>query len=260
MGLTIPLASLEVVMLAGVRIAAFLLIAPPFAGRTVPGTVKAMLAMGLALVAAPGAAAAAGPTVGTAIASGTATFVGELLLQVVVGGALGFLVAMVFAAVQSAGALIDLFGGFQLAAAFDPMSMTNGAQFSRLYAMTATVLLVATDAHHVVVGGLVRSFDALPLGTPLDLAAMGEAVTTGITDLFLAALQVAGPLLVVLFLADVGLGLLTRVAPALNAFAMGFPLKILLTLTLGVMAYLALPQVVATLTDDAVRSVMEVGR
>ncbi|WP_024286279.1 flagellar biosynthetic protein FliR [Cellulomonas sp. KRMCY2] len=258
MGLTIPLATLEVVMLAAVRIAAFLVIAPPFSHRGIPGTVKAMLAMGLGLAAAPRAAAAAGPTVGTSIASGTATFVGDMLLQVLIGTALGFLVAMVFAAVQSAGNLIDLFGGFQLSQAFDPMSQTNGAQFSRLYQMTAIVLLFASDGYQLVIAGLVRSFDALPLGTPLNLAALGHAATEGLTNLFLAALQVAGPLIVVLFLADVGLGLLTRVAPALNAFALGFPLKILLTLSLGVTAYLALPQIVSTLTDTAVGTMLGV--
>ncbi len=260
MGLTVPLASLEVALLAGVRIAAFLVIAPPFAHRAVPGRVKAMLATGLALLAVPRATAAAGPSAGTSIASGTATFLGDLLLQVLVGGALGFLVAMVFAAVQSAGNLIDLFGGFQLAQAFDPMSQTNGAQFSRLYMMTTIVLLFASDAHHMIIAGLVRSFDALPLGTPLNLAAVGQAATEGLTDLFVASLQVAGPLIVVLFLADVGLGLLTRVAPALNAFALGFPLKILLTVSLGVTAYLALPHVVAGLADSAVGTMLGVAR
>ena len=62
--------------------------------------------------------------------------------------------------------------------------------------------------------------------------------------MFLASVQIAGPLLVVLFLADVGLGLLTRVAPALNAFAMGFPLKILLTVTLAAVMFVALPRIV----------------
>lgn len=259
MGLTLPLASLEVVMLAGVRIAAFLVVAPPFSHRAIPGTVKAMLATGLALVAAPRVAASA-PRAGSSIATGTATFIGDLLLQVVVGAALGFLVALVFSAVQSAGNLIDLFGGFQLAQAFDPMSMTNGAQFSRLYMMTTVVLLFASDAYHLVIAGLVRTFDALPLGTPLNLAALGSAATTGLTDMFLAALQVAGPLIVVLFLADAGLGLLTRVAPALNAFALGFPLKILLTVTLGVTAYLALPGIVSALTGDALDTMLEVAR
>lgn len=260
MGLTIPLAGLEMLLLTGVRIAAFLLVAPPFAHRAIPGTVKAMLAMGLGLLALPRAAGAAGPQVGTAIASGTATFIGQLLLQVLIGAALGFLVAMVFSAVQAAGNLIDLFGGFQLAQAFDPMSQTNGAQFARLYQITAVTLLFVSDAHHVVIAGLVRSFEALPLGVPLNLAAMAQAVTGGITDLFLAALQVAGPLIVVLFMADAGLGLLTRVAPALNAFALGFPLKILLVLTLGVSAYLTLPQIVASLTESAVTVVLEVAR
>lgn len=260
MGLTIPLASLEVVMLAGVRIAAFLVVAPPFAHRAIPGTVKAMLAMGLALVAAPRVIGAAGPDVGTSIASGTATFIGDLLLQVVIGAALGFLVALVFAAVQSAGNLIDLFGGFQLAQAFDPLSMTNGAQFSRLYTMTALVLLFASDGYHLIIAGLVRTFEALPLGTPLNLAALASTATSGLTEMFLAALQVAGPLIVVLFLADAGLGLLTRVAPALNAFALGFPLKILLTVTLGVTAYLALPQIISSLTGTAVENMMGVAR
>ena len=61
----------------------------------------------------------------------------------------------------------------------------------------------------------------------------------------------AGPLIAVLFLADVGLGLLTRVAPALNAFALGFPLKILINLSLGTIVLAALPGVVAWLADLA---------
>ena len=65
---------------------------------------------------------------------------------------------------QAAGDLIDLFGGFQMAAAFDPLSRSSGAQFSRLYQMTALVLLFATDGYQIVLGGLVRTFDALPLG------------------------------------------------------------------------------------------------
>lgn len=258
--ITFQLAGLEVVMLAGVRIAAFLVIAPPFAHKAIPGTVKAMIAGWLGLLALPRALAAGGPRVGTAIASGTAGFLADVGLQVLVGAGLGFLVALVFSAVQSAGNMIDLFGGFQLAQAFDPMSMSNGAQFTRLYQMTATVLLFTSGGYQLVIAGLMRTFDALPLGTALDLTAMGQAASEGFTDMFLAALQIAGPLIAVLFLADLGLGLLTRVAPALNAFALGFPLKILLTILLGVSAYVALPQIVESLTGDALTRMLEVAR
>ena len=107
------------------------------------------------------------------------------------------------------------------------------------------MLLFASDGYQLVITGLVRTFDVLPLGTPLDMAAARRREhRPGSPSCSSRPLQVAGPLVVVLFLADVGLGLLTRVAPALNAFALGFPLKILLTLTLAGLAYVALPQLV----------------
>ncbi len=250
MDVTLSLAAVQTAMLAGVRFAAFLLIAPPFAHRGIPNTVKAMLSVGMALAVLP--------RLDLVSTTSTGQFVGDLVLEAVVGAALGFLVSLVFSAVQAAGNLIDLFGGFQLAQAFDPQNMTSGAQFSRLYNMTCLVLLFVSGAYQLLLGGLARSFAAVPPGTGLDLAAMGQAVTTGLSGMFLAALQIAGPLLVVLFLTDVGLGLLTRVSPALNAFAMGFPLKILMTVTFAGFAYLALPGVVDDLARRAVEAVLGV--
>ena len=77
-----------------------------------------------------------------------------------------------------------------------------------------------------------------------------DAMVHAFTGMFIAALQIAGPLLVVLFLADVGLGLVTRVAPALNAFQMGYPLKILVSLTLGAAVFTVLPRFVSVLTGQ----------
>ncbi|WP_043443310.1 flagellar biosynthetic protein FliR [Arthrobacter sp. L77] len=243
---------IEAIMLAGVRIVAFLVIAPPFSYRGIPARVKAMLAVGLALAVSP--TVEAGYETG-----GTGQYIGALVLELVVGAALGFLVLVVFSAIQSAGSLIDLFGGFSLAQGFDPQSMVNGAQFTRLFQLTALTLLFTSDGYQLIIGGLVRTFDALPLGGGLDLAEPAEALTGAVTGLFLAAVQIAGPLIVVLFLADVGLGLLTRVAPALNAFALGFPLKIFITLSLGGVVFIALPRVVSTLADNAAELLMGVG-
>jgi flagellar biosynthetic protein FliR len=250
MDVTLSLAAVQTAMLAGVRFAAFLMIAPPFAHRGIPGAVKAMLSVGLAIAVLP--------RLDLVATTSTGEFLGDLVLEAVVGAALGFLVSLVFSAVQAAGNLIDLFGGFQLAQAFDPQNMTSGAQFARLYNMTCLVLLFVSGAYQLLLGGLARSFDAVPPGTGLDLAAMAQAATTGLSDMFVAALQIGGPLLVVLFLTDVGLGLLTRVSPALNAFAMGFPLKILMTVTFAGFAYLALPGVVDDLARRAVEAVLGV--
>ncbi|MEC5184667.1 flagellar biosynthetic protein FliR [Cryobacterium sp. MP_3.1] len=252
MNITLDFAWLEAVMLAGVRMVVFLVIAPPFSFNAFPLRIKGMLSIGLALAVAP-------RVVPGYVSPDTGGFILALLLEIVVGGVLGFLVLVVFSAIQSAGNLIDQFGGFQLAQGFDPQSMVNGAQFTRLYQMTALALLFASGGYQLILGGLARSFAALPVGGGIDLAVPMQAITGAVGQMLLASVQIAGPLIVVLFLADAGLGLLTRVAPALNAFALGFPLKILITLTLGAAGFMALPGIVASLTDDAVAGMWGVG-
>ena len=242
MEITLDFAWLEATMLAGVRMAAFVVIAPPFSYQGFPKRIKAILALGLALAVSPLVAP------GYQIQS-TSGFFTALVLEILTGAALGFLVYLVFAAVQTAGALIDLQSGFTMAQAFDPGQNVVGAQYTKLFNMTALALMFTSDAYQLIIAGLARSFTALPVGTGLTLDA--ELLVTGVSQMFLAALQIAGPLVVVLFLADVGLGLLTRVAPQLNAFALGFPLKILITLTMGTFLYLGLPGVVSSLTDRA---------
>ncbi|WP_230976497.1 MULTISPECIES: flagellar biosynthetic protein FliR [Georgenia] len=240
------------VALAALRVTVFLVVAPPFNHGAIPGTVKAMLGVGLALAMAS--------TLTVPVDLTATAFIGMAVSEAVIGGGLGVLVALVFSAVQTAGRLVDMLGGFELGQAFDPMTMTHSGPFGRFFQLIAVVLLFASDGYQLVVGGLARSFQALPLGAVLDLGSLAENLAGGLTQLFLAAIQVAGPLIAVLFLADVGLGLLTRVAPALNAFALGFPLKILITLSLGAITVAALPGVVSWLSDEAFRGIGEVVR
>ncbi|WP_020143854.1 flagellar biosynthetic protein FliR [Terracoccus sp. 273MFTsu3.1] len=241
----------EATLLAVVRMTAFLFVAPPFSHKAFPARIKAMLGVGLGLAVSARAGAAY-------TSRGDAAFVTGLVLELVTGLVLGFLVYLVFAALQSAGSLIDLAGGFQLAQGYDPQSMVNGAQFTRLTQMAALALLFSTDGYQLVIGGLTGTVGPIPLGGGIDLARPVEAMVSGVTGMFVSAVQIAGPLMAVLFLADVGLGLLTRVAPALNAFQLGFPLKILITLGLAGVMFLAIPRVVSALAHDAARLLLGV--
>ena len=251
MVLGLDAAWVEAVMLAAVRMTAFLVIAPPFSYNGIPARIKAMLGIGLAIAVAPRI------TPGYE-ALDTGPFLASLVMQLVIGAFLGFLVMIAFSAVQSAGNLIDLFGGFQLAQAFDPQSMVNGAQFTRLFHLAALALLFSTDGYQLIIGGLMRTFTAVPVDVMVDISPSADAIVTGASQMFLAAVQIAGPMIIVLFLADVGLGLLTRVAPAINAFALGFPLKILITVLFAGVVFLALPRVVAALTETAVSAMLGV--
>ena len=132
--------------------------------RAFPARVKAMLGVGLALAVAPRVS----PRLRLARRRDRSSW--RSCSRLVVGAVLGFLVFVVFAAVQAAGGLIDLFGGFPLAQAFDPQSMVNGAQFTRLFQMTALALMFATGGYQLIIGGLARTFDAVPLGLGMDLS------------------------------------------------------------------------------------------
>jgi flagellar biosynthetic protein FliR len=233
---------LETVLLAGVRIVAFLIIAPPFSHGAIPARVRVMLGLGLSLAIAP--------TLAAQQPLDTGAFIETLIMQVIVGIGLGFLIQLAFAALQSAGGLIDLFGGFQLAQGYDPQSLVNGAQFTRLFQITAIALLFTTNGYQMVVAGITRSFVAIPVSGMPEFSVTAEALATGFGQMFLAAVQIAGPLILVLFLADAGLGLLTRVAPALNAFSLGYPLKILITISFGGVVFVLLPGVVSSIMDS----------
>jgi flagellar biosynthetic protein FliR len=241
----------EAAMLAAMRITSFLVIAPPFSFSGIPLRVKGMLAITLSILVAPRAAK------GMTGSMETGEFVVALISQLVVGALLGFMVYVVFAAIESAGSLIDLFAGFQMSQAFDPLMKVNGAQMTRLMQMVALGLLFVSGGAELVLGGLFRTFTALPVTGFLAQDA-GQRLLPGIGQMFVAAVQIAGPIVVVLFLADIGLGVLTRVAPALNAFSLGFVLKILITLLAGGAIFIALPQIVQALLEDALQAMASV--
>jgi flagellar biosynthetic protein FliR len=252
MNLSVPTAELTALLLASVRAAAWLTISPPFNGRVVPAPIKALLSVAIALPVVPS-------LVGKVPGLGTAQLLVSVVEQVVIGAALGFLTALLFAAVAAAGNLIDLFGGFSVAFAFDPMGASGnagGGVFGRFYNTMAITLLFVTDGHQLVLRGFATSYKALPLDGTLSVATLQHLVTDGITQMFLAALQIAGPLLAVLFCTDIGLGLLSRVAPALNAFSLGFPVKILLVLAGAGLALTMLPQAVSRTVQKAVEAVV----
>jgi flagellar biosynthetic protein FliR len=184
--------------------------------------------------------------------------IGSVVLQALTGAGLGFLTYLLFAAVQAAGDLVDLFGGFTLASAFDPLSMSQNSVFGRIHQLLALTLLFMTNAHLMIIRGFLTSYDAIPVTEGIDLGRLQEALLTGVGLFFLSALQIAGPMIAVLFLADVGLGLLTRVSPQLNAFSLGFPVKILLTLALVGFTFPLLPAVVEDVAETGTRAVLAV--
>jgi flagellar biosynthesis protein FliR len=240
MQLQVESSTLIALLLVSTRIFAWAMIAPPLASAGLPTTVKTALSVGLALVIVPTARA-------NVPASDTASILTALVIQVAIGAGLGFLTRLVFSAIETAGGLLDVFGGFSLAAAYNPLTTTMTSIFGSFYALLCTTLIFATNIHLVIFEGFLRTFSAIPLNASMSFSKLDTTITSAVGDMFVAALQIAGPLIVVLFLADVALGLLSRIAPQLNAFSLSFPLKTLLTLSLVGSGFLLMPQTVVNL-------------
>ncbi len=236
-------------VLAVARTAAFVLVTPPFNTRGIPRQARVATALALALPLTPGLA-------GTAPPLASAELVLRLLVQLATGLALGYLVLVAVAAVQAAGDLIDLVGGFNASVALDPLMLTQSSVFGRLHQFVAVTLLFAADGHLMVIHGLSRSLQAMP-DPRISWQALGEVVVADVGGLLAAAMQIAAPIIAAMLVADVALGLLTRAAPALNAFALAFPLKILFTLLLVGFVIAELPESLHRLVEDAVLEILQ---
>ncbi|MDP3890258.1 flagellar biosynthetic protein FliR [Nocardioides sp.] len=244
MTLTLAGEPLMAYLLASLRIVAWLAVVPPFSSRAVPMMAKVVLSLGLAFAAAPAMA-------GTTIPVETVPFLVTALTQVGVGVAMGFVTYLLFAAIATAGSLIDTFGGFALAQGFDPLGMNMNTVFGKFHQMLATMLLFATGGHLLVIGGLLRTFDLLPVGESTVLPSLSHVVTTAFGMFFVTAVQIALPMIAVLFVADLGLALLTKAAPQLNAINVMFPAKVGLTLLLLGLSFPVLPEAMARMVELA---------
>ena len=240
MTLTISGEPLVAYLLASVRILAWLAVVPPFSGKSVPSMAKVVLGLGLAFAAVPA---------GGAIPLDTLSLMLNVGTQVLIGLAMGFVTQLLLGAIAAAGALIDVFGGFSLAQGFDPLSMNQNTVFGKFHSMLATVLLFVSGGHLIVIGGLLRTFHFLPLGTSPDWGGFPDAMMTAFGLFFTTAVQIALPMIAVLFISDLGLALMTKVAPQLNAINVMFPVKIGLTLLLVGLSFPVLPQAVDRLVD-----------
>src|SRR3712207_6298029 len=249
MDLSVPAVTLAALLLGTARATGFVLLAPPFNSRTIPAPVKGAFAMALSvLLSTQIAPSLPEPTAGFLVVAA--------VTEVVIGAALGFVVQVLFSAVQMAGDLIDVTGGFSLQPAYDPLAMTQNSSIGRLHYLLASTLLFTSGGHLMIVPGIATSHRGMPIGSEGPTDPLAPVLFTAFPVMVPAALQIAGPMVAVLLLADVALALLSRAAPALNIFAFGFPVKILLTLTMLGLTFPLLPPALDALVEQAARAMV----
>jgi flagellar biosynthesis protein FliR len=211
--------------LIATRLSAMMAVAPVLSSRTVPMRVKAGLVVLVSFIALPLVAAEGGsvPSNGVAIA-------GLMVKEALIGFAFGLVAQMLFAAIQTAGAYVDLGAGFAIAQSFDPASNTTVSVLGRFYNLVAVTAFVAMGGVQLLVGGVVRSFLLAPPLAQMDLGALVAGVLGRADDILLIAVQVAAPLLGAMVIADITLGIISRSVPQMNVFIVGLPIKMAVAL------------------------------
>lgn len=165
--------------------------------------------------------------------------------QVIIGLAMGFILQMVFAAAVIAGQSLAMAMGLGFAMSVDPQNGVQVPVLSQLYMILATLLFLGVNGHLLLIKFLVNSFTLLPVGLTGLRQDFGLDVVLWASQMFLGALVIALPALTALLLINIAFGVVTRAAPQLNIFAVGFPVTILAGFAL---TFLTLPSVLSQLT------------
>jgi flagellar biosynthesis protein FliR len=227
-----------------VRIAALATSAPLFSHRSIPRPTRIGLSVLIAILVAPTLPPV--PFVSPFSAPGVLL----ILQQLLIGVAIGFTMQIVFAAVELAGELI----GLQMGLSFATFINADADQVpivGSFLAVTMMLVFLALNGHLLLIAGLVDTFASFPLDGVRGLAAFdARALVLAARELFTLGVTLALPVIAAMLLANLALGVLTRTAPQLNLFAVGFPV----TLATGLaMLSLALPFLVPAMEQAVMR-------
>ena len=228
------------------RVSPLFLLAPPFNSTMVPARARLIIAVGISIGLAPLALH------GQAIPSDAMRIAGLALKEIVIGLGFAFSIACLFAAVDTAGSLIDSQIGLTYGSLINPVDNTQSGSISQLYSMVGILVFIAIDGEAWVIRGLGRTYELVPMLSSPSISKLVAAATSAFAGIFTAALEVAGPVLLALILTDVAFGVVSRVVPQLNIFAVGFPMKIIVGL---LVVAAALPFMSGWFVDQLQRSV-----
>jgi flagellar biosynthetic protein FliR len=206
-----------------VRIGACLRVAPMFGARFVPARSRVVLAVALTALVVPLIPA---PTVAPFSGAGFVVVAQQLLI----GIAMGFALQVVFDALGLAGQLLANSMGLSFAFNVDPLRGSSTAALGQLYIILATLTFLALGGHLALIELLVGSLHTLPVGTDgLGPEGLWSMVQWGGT-LFSGAIMIALPGVTALLIVNLAFGVVSRAAPSLNLFAVGFPISLVVGL------------------------------
>lgn len=204
-----------------IRIGGMLMVAPLFASSFIPVRIRLVLALSLSAAIVP--MLPAPPEIVPFSALGI--YIG--VQQLIIGMTAGFVLQLVFDAIVVGFQTVAMSMGLGFAVMVDSQRGQQVPMLSQFHFIIAILLFLAMDGHLMMIGLMIDSFEYMPVGpTGLDAEAFRQIAAWG-THMFAGALRVALPAATAILLVNLSIGVISRAAPTLNLFAVGFPITML---------------------------------
>ena len=244
----ISVAQAQLFFLAFTRILAVIIHVPMLGGQNIPSQVRIGLGLVLALVLIPWQ-----PLPPEAAAIGTLAYGLAIGKEIIIGTLVGFAADLTFGAIQMAGSAMGMGSGFESSRIFNPALGEAGSSFDQIFVMTASMIFLAIDGHHFFLIALQKTFNAVPLNGALPFNGMEAVMET--TAVFISAgIHMAMPVMAALVLTDLTLGLLARVAPQVQVYFLGLPVKVVVALAAMGMTFAVIVPYLTTLFKSMAES------
>lgn len=219
--------SLDSVMWPLCRVGAFLMAFMTFSASSVPTRVRALLALTLTICFLPSI-----PAVQTDVQAFSTLGIITTISQMVIGAGIGFLTQYIAATFVLAGQAIAMQTGLGFASMVDPVSGTNAPVVGQFFTVLATLVFFAVEGHLVFIRLLLLSFETLPIApNGFDTPRMEVIFLFGAT-MFQCALSTAIAAICALLVVNFTFGVMTRAAPQLNVFSMGFAISMIVGMSI----------------------------
>lgn len=217
----ISLEQLEVFLLIAARIGGIFIRAPVLSMRPIPSWIKTAICLWIAAVlwfVVP---------LPRALPPNNFTLIMALINEVLIGFLIGFICSLIFEAIRAAGSIMDLQMGLSIATLMSPLTGGLVSIIGQFAFIIGMIMFFILDAHHMILAAFHQSFRMLPLGMPINL--FSDKLAIQILELggalWTTALQIAIPVILLIFLSDFTFGIVSRVAPQVNVFMLGFQVK-----------------------------------
>jgi flagellar biosynthetic protein FliR len=212
-------------ILTFVRVGTAIMLMPGVGDSFVPANIRLYFALALSLVLMPMVT----PLLPTPLPAGP-VLIALVFTEFLVGALIGTVARIFMSITDTAGMIVSFQAGLSNAMLFNPAMAGQGSLMGAFFSVTAATLLFSLNLHHIMILGLLESYDRFAVAAAPDFSSMAQVVTHSIAAAFFIAAKMAAPFLILIMVLYAAMGVLSKLMPTLQIFILAMPVQILLSL------------------------------